>query len=259
VLQALRDHGAPVYVRRQIVHNSHVVDQLRQRGAIVVAELDEVPEGAVVVFSAHGVAPWVLAEARRRRLQVIDATCPLVSKVHAEARRFARDGHTVVLIGQAGHDEIVGTMGEAPQRTRLVQTVAEARTVTVSDPRRVAVLTQTTLPAEETADVVDALRARFPLLRTAATDDICYAATNRQHAVQAISAECDVVLVLGSPNSHNTEYLVRVARREGVPAWLLEDAAHLQPQWLSGVDTVGITAGASAPPALACVSGSADA
>jgi 4-hydroxy-3-methylbut-2-en-1-yl diphosphate reductase len=250
VLQALRDHGAPVYVRRQIVHNSHVVDQLRQRGAIVVAELDEVPDGAVVVFSAHGVAPSVLAEARRRRLQVVDATCPLVSKVHAEARRFARNGHTVVLVGQAGHDEIVGTMGEAPERTRLVQTVADARTVTVSDPRRVAVLTQTTLAVEETAHVVDALRARFPLLRTAATDDICYAATNRQHAVQAISAECDVVLVLGSPNSHNTECLVRVARRAGVPAWLLEDAAHLQPQWLTGVDTVGITAGASAPPAL---------
>ena len=250
VLQTLEEYGAPVYVRRQIVHNSHVVEQLRERGVIFVAELAEVPDGAVVVFSAHGVAPSVAAEARGRRLETVDATCPLVSKVHAEARRFARDGYSVLLVGQAGHDEVLGTVGEAPASTSLVQDAAEARTVAVADPRRVAVLTQTTLAVDETAGVVEALRERFPLLRTAAADDICYAATNRQQAVRAIAPECDVVLVLGSVNSHNSDCLVRVARREGVPAWLVEDASGLRPQWLAGADTVGITAGASAPPAL---------
>ncbi len=250
VRQTLAEHGAPVYVRRQIVHNSHVVEELREQGAIFVADLEEVPDGAVVVFSAHGVAPSVVAEARRRGLVAVDATCPLVSKVHAESRRFARDGHTILLVGQAGHDEVVGTAGEAPANTRLVQNAAEARTVAVADPRRVAVLAQTTLAVDETAGVVDVLRGRFPLLRTAAAEDICYAATNRQQAVRAIAGECDVVLVLGSASSHNSRCLVQVARREGVPAWLLEDASGLQPQWLADADTVGITAGASAPPAL---------
>jgi 4-hydroxy-3-methylbut-2-enyl diphosphate reductase len=250
VLDTLEEHGAPVYVRRQIVHNSHVVADLRALGAVFVADLAEVPDGAVVVFSAHGVAPSVAAQARLLRLEVVDATCPLVSKVHAEARRFARDGHTILLVGQAGHDEVVGTAGEAPADTILVQNVAEASTVAVPDPRRVAVLTQTTLAVEETAGLVEVLRERFPLLRTAAAQDICYAATNRQQAVRAVAADCDVMLVLGSANSHNSRCLVRVARREGVPAWLLEDASGLQPQWLTHADTVGITAGASAPPAL---------
>jgi 4-hydroxy-3-methylbut-2-enyl diphosphate reductase len=247
--QALHLHGPPVYVRRQIVHNAHVVARLEARGAIFVDELDQVPDGATVVFSAHGVAPAVRDDAARRGLGVIDATCPLVTKVHTEARRFAARGDTVLLIGHAGHDEIEGTLGQVPG-IRLVSSAAEAATVEVANPRRVSYLTQTTLAADETAAVVGVLKARFPGLTGPDTDDICYATTNRQQAVAAIAASCDVVLVVGSANSSNSQRLVEVARRHGTPAHLIEDAGEIRPEWLAGVRTVGLTAGASAPPHL---------
>jgi 4-hydroxy-3-methylbut-2-enyl diphosphate reductase len=247
--QALHLHGPPVYVRRQIVHNAHVVARLEARGAIFVDELDQVPDGATVVFSAHGVAPAVRDDAARRGLGVIDATCPLVTKVHTEARRFAARGDTVLLIGHAGHDEIEGTLGQVPG-IRLVSSAAEAATVEVANPRRVSYLTQTTLAADETAAVVGVLKARFPGLTGPDTDDICYATTNRQQAVTAIAASCDVVLVVGSANSSNSQRLVEVARRHGTPAHLIEDAGEIRPEWLAGVRTVGLTAGASAPPHL---------
>jgi 4-hydroxy-3-methylbut-2-enyl diphosphate reductase len=247
--QALHLHGPPVYVRRQIVHNAHVVARLEARGAIFVDELDQVPDGATVVFSAHGVAPAVRDDAARRGLGVIDATCPLVTKVHTEARRFAARGDTVLLIGHAGHDEIEGTLGQVPG-IRLVSSAAEAATVEVANPRRVSYLTQTTLAADETAAVVGVLKARFPGLNGPDTDDICYATTNRQQAVTAIAASCDVVLVVGSANSSNSQRLVEVARRHGTPAHLIEDAGEIRPEWLAGVRTVGLTAGASAPPHL---------
>ncbi|WP_045746947.1 MULTISPECIES: 4-hydroxy-3-methylbut-2-enyl diphosphate reductase [Actinoplanes] len=249
VEQALRLRGAPVYVRRQIVHNTHVVTGLEARGAIFVDELDEVPDDATVVFSAHGVAPAVRTEAADRGLDVIDATCPLVAKVHTEARRFAARGDTVLLIGHAGHDEVEGTLGQVPG-IRLVQDVAEAREVAVGDPRRVSYLTQTTLAVQESDAVVDELRARFPELAGPDTDDICYATTNRQEAVAAIADECDLVLVVGSANSSNSLRLVEVAQRRGVDAYLIEDAGDVRPQWLDGVRAVGLTAGASAPPHL---------
>jgi 4-hydroxy-3-methylbut-2-enyl diphosphate reductase len=247
--QALHLHGPPVYVRRQIVHNAHVVARLEARGAIFVDELDQVPDGATVVFSAHGVAPAVRDDAARRGLGVIDATCPLVTKVHTEARRFAARGDTVLLIGHAGHDEIEGTLGQVPG-IRLVSSAAEAATVEVANPRRVSYLTQTTLAADETAAVVGVLKARFPGLTGPDTDDICYATTNRQQAVAAIAASCDVVLVVGSANSSNSQRLVEVARRHGTLAHLIEDAGEIRPEWLAGVRAVGLTAGASAPPHL---------
>jgi 4-hydroxy-3-methylbut-2-enyl diphosphate reductase len=247
--QALHLHGPPVYVRRQIVHNAHVVARLEARGAIFVDELDQVPDGATVVFSAHGVAPAVRDDAARRGLGVIDATCPLVTKVHTEARRFAARGDTVLLIGHAGHDEIEGTLGQVPG-IRLVSSAAEAATVEVANPRRVSYLTQTTLAADETAAVVGVLKARFPGLTGPDTDDICYATTNRQQAVAAIAASCDVVLVVGSANSSNSQRLVEVARRHGTPGHLIEDAGEIRPEWLAGVRAVGLTAGASAPPHL---------
>jgi 4-hydroxy-3-methylbut-2-enyl diphosphate reductase len=249
VENALRRHGPPIWVRRQIVHNAHVVARLEAAGAIFVDELDQIPDGATVVFSAHGVAPAVRADAGRRGLHVIDATCPLVAKVHTEARRFAARGDTVLLIGHAGHDEVEGTLGQVPG-IRLVGDVATAGTVPVEDPRRVSYLTQTTLAADETTAIVDALRDRFPGLAGPDTDDICYATTNRQEAVAAIAAACDLVLVVGSANSSNSSRLVEVARRHGTPAHLIEDAAGIRPEWLDGVRTVGLTAGASAPPHL---------
>ncbi|MEV6343034.1 4-hydroxy-3-methylbut-2-enyl diphosphate reductase [Actinoplanes sp. NPDC051851] len=249
VRHVVRLRGAPVYVRKQIVHNAHVVADLEAEGAVFVDELDGVPDGATVVFSAHGVAPAVQAEAERRGLDVVDATCPLVAKVHAEARRFGARGDTVILIGHRGHEEVEGTLGHAPG-IRLVRDVAEAAAVTVDDPARVSYLTQTTLAVDETAGVVDTLRDRFPRLRGPDSEDICYASTNRQSAVAAIAAECDLILVVGSANSSNSQRLVEVARRLGTAAHLIEDASGIDPAWLRGAGTVGVTAGASAPPHL---------
>jgi 4-hydroxy-3-methylbut-2-en-1-yl diphosphate reductase len=250
VEQALRHRRVPVYVRKQIVHNTHVVADLETRGAVFVDELDAVPDGSTVVFSAHGVSPAVRAEAARRDLDVIDATCPLVTKVHAEARRFAARGDTVVLVGHAGHEEVEGTMGEAPERTVLVETPADVGELDIEDPDRVSYLMQTTLAADEAADVVDALRERYPQLKGPASDDICYATTNRQDALKAIAAESDLVLVVGSANSANSVRLAELARRHGTPAHLIEDVSGLRPGWLDGVRVVGVTAGASAPPGL---------
>jgi len=247
---ALQRYPRPVYVRRQIVHNAHVVADLQRQGAVFVEELDQVPDGTTVVFSAHGVAPAVRAEAARRGLNVIDATCPLVAKVHSEARRFAARGDTVLLIGHAGHDEVEGTMGEAPGTIRLVESVADAERVSADDPEHVSFLMQTTLAVDDAMDAVDVLRKRFPLIESSATDDICYATTNRQQAVRAIAAESDVMMVLGSANSSNSVRLVEVAQRCGVPAHLVDDATDILPEWLDGASTIGITAGASAPPHL---------
>ncbi|NGO12165.1 4-hydroxy-3-methylbut-2-enyl diphosphate reductase [Streptomyces sp. HC44] len=250
VERALGMRGAPVYVRKQIVHNVSVVDDLARRGAVFVEELDEVPDGATVVFSAHGVSPAVREEAARRRLDVIDGTCPLVAKVHAKARRFAAGGDTVVLVGHAGHEEVEGTLGEAPDSMVLVSTADEVRRLSPADPRQVSYLTQTTLAVDETAEVVDALRERFPLLREPSSEDICYATTNRQNALDAIVSEADLVLVVGSANSSNSVRLVELSRRRGTPAELIDGAGDIRPEWLEGVRTIGLTAGASAPPGL---------
>ncbi|HVV10330.1 4-hydroxy-3-methylbut-2-enyl diphosphate reductase [Amycolatopsis sp.] len=250
VERLLAQRGGPVYVRKQIVHNVHVVRDLECRGAVFVDELSEVPPGAAVVFSAHGVSPAVRTEAKRRRLEVVDATCPLVTKVHTEARRFAARGDTVILIGHAGHEEVEGTLGEAPRRMVLVQSAEEARKLEVPDPQRVSYLTQTTLSVDETAEVVEALRRRFPALRGPASDDICYATTNRQDALKAIAAESDVVLVVGSKNSSNSVRLVELSRRAGTPAHLIDGPPDLRPEWLIDAKVVGLTAGASAPPRL---------
>jgi 4-hydroxy-3-methylbut-2-enyl diphosphate reductase len=237
-------------VRRQIVHNAHVVADLERQGAVFVEELDEVPDGTTVVFSAHGVAPAVREEAARRELNVIDATCPLVTKVHSEAKRFVGRGDTVFLIGHAGHDEVEGTLGEAPGRITLVQTTADAQTVEVPDPDRVAYTLQTTLAMDDAAEIVDVLRQRFPGIESSPTDDICYATTNRQRAVAAIAADCDVLLVIGSANSSNSMRLIEVANRLGTPAYLVDDVTQVLPEWLENAHTVGISAGASAPPRL---------
>ena len=250
VERALELRGAPVYVRKQIVHNTRVVSDLEQRGAVFVDELDEVPDGATVVFSAHGVSPAVRDTAADRGLSVIDATCPLVSKVHAEARRFAREGYTVALIGHAGHEEVEGTLGEAPDSTVLVQTVADVAALTPADPSKVAYLMQTTLAVDEAADVAGALRERFPQMRAPGSDDICYATTNRQAAVRAVATEADLVLVAGSKNSSNSVRLVERSQRAGTPAYLIDGASDIELSWLSGVSVVGLTAGASAPPAV---------
>jgi 4-hydroxy-3-methylbut-2-en-1-yl diphosphate reductase len=250
VEQLLDQRDGPIYVRKQIVHNIHVVADLQARGAVFVDELDTVPDGATVVFSAHGVSPAVRTEAADRDLEVIDATCPLVTKVHAEARRFADRGDTVILIGHAGHEEVEGTLGEAPDQTVLVQTAKEVAGLEVTDPARVSYLTQTTLAVDETAEVIDALRARFPALRGPASDDICYATTNRQDALKAIAAESDLVLVVGSTNSSNSVRLVELAHRHDTPSYLIDDPSGIRPEWLEGVGVVGLTAGASAPPRL---------
>jgi 4-hydroxy-3-methylbut-2-enyl diphosphate reductase len=247
---ALQRYPRPVYVRRQIVHNAHVVADLERQGAVFVDELDEVPDGTTVLFSAHGVAPAVRDEAAGRGLNVIDATCPLVAKVHTEARRFAARGDTVLLVGHEGHDETEGTLGEVPGRIHLVQNKDEAEQIQVEDPDKVAVLLQTTLAADDAAETVSVLRRRFPLIESSPTDDICYATTNRQQAVKDIAADSDVVIVLGSENSSNSKRLVEVAERAGTKAHLADDASQILPEWLHGKRTVGITAGASAPPNL---------
>nr|WP_237703093.1 MULTISPECIES: 4-hydroxy-3-methylbut-2-enyl diphosphate reductase [Protofrankia] len=250
VERALELHGAPVYVRKQIVHNSHVVADLASRGAVFVEELDEVPPGATVVFSAHGVAPAVWDQAGDRNLSVIDATCPLVEKVHAEARRFTARGDTVLLIGHAGHEEVDGTLGEAPGKIKLVESPADVAHLEVDDPQRVTYLMQTTLAVDEAEEVVDALRDRFPAVIGPGSADICYATSNRQNAIRRVAVEADVVLVVGSQNSANSRRLVDVTEREGVPAYLVGDVGEVEMNWLAGADTVGISAGASAPPTL---------
>jgi len=248
VEKALELYGAPVYVRKQIVHNIHVVRTLEDKGAVFVEETDEVPEGAIVVFSAHGVAPVVHEEAASRSLKTIDATCPLVTKVHLEARRFAAEDYDIVLIGHEGHEEVVGTTGQAPANIRLVDGVEEAATVEVRDPARVAYLSQTTLSVDETNVTVDALRERFPLLAGPPSADICYATQNRQVAVKQIAEGADLVLVVGSHNSSNSVRLVEVALGAGASAaHLVDDASEVEEAWLEGVTTVGLTSGASVP------------
>ncbi len=250
VERALGQGSQPVYVRRQIVHNRRVVSGLSDRGAVFVDELDEVPDGARVVFAAHGVSPAVRGEAVRRGLATIDATCPLVAKVHAEARRFAADGFLVVLIGHAGHEEVEGTMGEAPGSIVLVQDAADVAALLPADPDKVAYLMQTTLSAAEAAEIVAALRARFPAARGPGSDDICYATTNRQLAVRAIAAESDLVLVAGSANSSNSLRLVETVEQAGTPAHLIDEVSDIELGWLAGASSIGITAGASAPPSM---------
>jgi len=251
VEMALDRYGAPVYVRRQIVHNTHVVSSLEKRGAIFVTEVDEVPPGAVVVFSAHGIAPEVRQDAERRGLRAIDATCPLVTKVHNEARRFAAKDYDILLVGHEGHEEVVGTAGEAPSRVRLVDGTDGAAQVEVRDPSKVVWLSQTTLSVDETTETVNALRERFPALLDPPSDDICYATQNRQAAVKVIATEADLVLVVGSPNSSNSVRLVEVAKDYGAPeAYLVDDAGEVEQRWLDGVTTVGVTSGASVPEEL---------
>jgi 4-hydroxy-3-methylbut-2-en-1-yl diphosphate reductase len=240
-------YGAPVYVRKEIVHNRHVVDELRQAGAIFVDELSEVPEGARVIFSAHGVSPAVREEAKARHLQVIDATCPLVTKVHLEAVRFARQDYTIILIGHAGHDEVIGTLGEAPESTMLVSSVADVDRLQVKDPLKISYLTQTTLSLDETKDIVERLHQRFPAIKGPKTQDICYATENRQLGVKAVVPLTEVLLVVGSQNSSNSRRLVEVCENEGVPAYLVDDSREVKPEWLQGIRTVAVTAGASAP------------
>ena len=247
---ALERHGAPVYVRKQIVHNLHVVRDLESKGAVFVEELDEVPSGATVVLSAHGSAPTVHAESSLRRLAVIDATCPLVTKVHLEARRFAEEDRTILLIGHAGHEEVEGTSGQAPGRTILVQSVEEAGAVEVPDPGRLSYLTQTTLSVDETDQIVAALRARFPEIQGPPREDICYATQNRQDAVKEVARRADVVLVIGSRNSSNSNRLAEVSRERGTPAYLIDDETEVDPAWLHGAEVVGLTSGASAPERL---------
>jgi 4-hydroxy-3-methylbut-2-enyl diphosphate reductase len=250
VERALELHGAPVYVRKEIVHNKHVVGQLRERGAIFVEEETEVPEGAVTVFSAHGVAPSVRANAVARHLQTIDATCPLVTKVHVEARRFAEQGYTIVLVGHDGHEEVEGTMGEAPERIVLVQSERDVDELEVDDPERVAFITQTTLSVDETSAILARLRERFPAIAGPRTDDICYATTNRQAAVKQMASKCDLVLVIGSRNSSNSVRLVEVARECGTEAYLIDNSREVREEWLADKRVVGISSGASAPDEL---------
>ncbi|HET7385438.1 MAG TPA: 4-hydroxy-3-methylbut-2-enyl diphosphate reductase [Nocardioidaceae bacterium] len=248
VEKALELYGAPVYVRKQIVHNMHVVAELEQRGAVFVEELDEVPEGSTVVFSAHGVSPHVHEQAEQRRLKTIDATCPLVTKVHHEARRFAREDYDILLIGHAGHEEVEGTMGEVPGRIQLVQSPEEAATVEVRDPARVSWLSQTTLSVDETMTIVEALRKRFPQLLDPPSDDICYATQNRQMAVKEIARDADLVIVVGSGNSSNSVRLAEVALEAGATAaHRVDDASEIDDTWFDGVDSVSVTSGASVP------------
>jgi 4-hydroxy-3-methylbut-2-enyl diphosphate reductase len=247
VERALAKHGPPVYVRKQIVHNLHVVRDLESKGAVFVEEETEVPEGAVVVLSAHGVAPEVYANAGERELRIIDATCPLVTKVHLEARRFASEGRTIVLVGHAGHEEVVGTTGQAPSGTVLVQNPQEARTLQLPDPSNVSYLTQTTLSVDETNEIIAILRERFPSIEGPPREDICYATQNRQDAVKEIARRSDVVLVIGSDNSSNSNRLAEVARELGKPAHLVDDETEVDPAWVVGAEVVGLTSGASAP------------
>jgi len=250
VERALELYGAPVYVRKQIVHNLHVVRELEGRGAIFVEEETEVPEGGTVVFSAHGVAPSVHANAAALRLNTIDATCPLVTKVHVQARRYAADGYTVILIGHAGHEEVVGTMGEAPEAIVLVESADDVARLEFPAEAKLAYITQTTLSVDETGAVIAALRARFPSIYAPKKEDICYATSNRQWAVKEMLAEIELLLVIGSHNSSNSNRLVEVARAGGVESYLIDDASEIDESWLDGVEVVGITAGASAPEKL---------
>ena len=247
---ALEAYSPPVYVHHEIVHNRHVVEQLRQRGAIFVESVEDVPVGAVLIFSAHGVPPTVREEAQLRKLRVIDATCPLVTKVHLEALRFAREGRTIILIGHKDHQEIVGTSGEAPEQTVVVDSVEAVDRLVVEDPNRLAFLTQTTLSLYDTREIVARLRERFPAIVGPASDDICYATQNRQEAVEHVARDVQLILVVGSPNSSNSNRLVEVAERAGVRARLIDDASAIRPEWLEGVESVGLTAGASAPEVL---------
>jgi 4-hydroxy-3-methylbut-2-enyl diphosphate reductase len=250
VERALDLYGPPVYVRKQIVHNLHVVRDLEARGAVFVDEETEVPEGETVVFSAHGVAPSVHANAETRRLNTIDATCPLVTKVHVQARRYAADGYTVILIGHAGHEEVVGTMGEAPEAITLVESVADVERLELAPDTRLAYVTQTTLSVDETGEVITALRARFPGIHAPKKEDICYATSNRQWAVKEMLAEIDLLLVIGSRNSSNSNRLVEVAHANGVASYLIDDETEIDAAWLEGVSVVGVTSGASAPEKL---------
>jgi 4-hydroxy-3-methylbut-2-en-1-yl diphosphate reductase len=250
VEQALEQYGAPVYVRKQIVHNAHVVRDLEARGAVFVESEEEAPEGATLVLSAHGVAPIVHERAAARRLTTIDATCPLVTKVHAQARRYAKDGYTIVLIGHAGHEEVVGTMGEAPDSIVLVESAEEVESLELPPGARVAYSTQTTLSVDETAEIVAALKRRFPEVRGPQREDICYATTNRQAAVKAMLDEVDLLLVIGSRNSSNSNRLVEVGQAAGVESHLIDDETEIDEAWLERAETVGVTSGASAPERL---------
>jgi len=250
VERALELYGPPVYVRKEIVHNKHVVAELRERGAIFVDQETEVPEGETVVFSAHGVAPSVHANAGTRSLQTIDATCPLVTKVHVEAKKFAAEGYTIVLIGHAGHEEVEGTMGEAPEHIVLIETEEDVERLEVDDPDRVAFISQTTLSVDETNAIILKLREKFPNITGPRTDDICYATTNRQMAVRQMARECDLVLVIGSRNSSNSNRLVEVARDHGADSYLIDNERQVEEEWLEGKRTVGISSGASAPEEL---------
>jgi 4-hydroxy-3-methylbut-2-enyl diphosphate reductase len=251
VERALARHGAPLYVFHEIVHNQYIVQDFTQRGVRFVQSVDEVPAGSKLVFSAHGVSPAVWQQAKEKRLEIIiDATCPLVDKVHREVRKFAAQSYWIILVGHEKHDEIVGTSGEAPERIRVVASVAEARKIDVPEPEKVVVLTQTTLSVDDTREIIDILKERFPKLITAAKDDICYATQNRQDAVKQLSKEVDLVLVIGSRNSENSNQLCRVAKAQGTPAYLIDDHHAIDPSWLVGLKRVGITSGASVPERL---------
>ncbi|MBI2370069.1 MAG: 4-hydroxy-3-methylbut-2-enyl diphosphate reductase, partial [Deltaproteobacteria bacterium] len=250
VEMALNLYGPPVYVRKEIVHNRHVVEELRAKGAIFVEAVDEVPEGSLVIFSAHGVAPVVHEETRARRLRVIDATCPLVTKVHLEVHRFMKAGYSIILVGHKDHDEVIGTMGEAPGKIQLVTSVEDAEAVQVPNPDKVMVLTQTTLSVDDTREIVATLRRRFPRLATPPKDDICYATQNRQAAVKELARQADLILVIGSANSSNANRLVEVAQVAGTRAHLIDDVRDISPAWLNGVRAVGVTAAASTPEVL---------
>jgi len=247
---ALEIYEGPVYVRKEIVHNKHVVDELRGKGAIFVDSLDEVPDGATVIFSAHGVSPEVVGQAARKRLKVIDATCPLVTKVHLEARRFAREGRSIILVGHEGHDEVIGTMGQVPNKIHLVGSAEEVDSLNLPDREKIAVITQTTLSVDDTRDVIDALKLKFTNIIAPAHDDICYATQNRQTAVKALAGAVDLLLVIGSKNSSNSCRLKEVSESVGTRAYLIDDVTEIDPAWLDGVRCVGITAGASAPESL---------
>ncbi len=247
---ALDAYNPPVYVHHEIVHNHHVVEGLKRRGAIFVETVEAVPEGAVLIFSAHGVPPTVRDSAHLRKLRVIDATCPLVTKVHLEALKFAREGRTIILIGHKDHQEIVGTFGEAPEQTVVVDSVEAVDRLTVKDADRLAYLTQTTLSLYDTKEIVTRLRERFPTIAGPASDDICYATQNRQEAVESVAHDVQMILVVGSPNSSNSNRLVEVAARAGVQARLIDDASDILPEWLEGIESIGLTAGASAPEVL---------
>src|SRR3954454_6948564 len=250
VEQALELHGAPVYVRKEIVHNKHVVEQLAKRGAIFVEEETEVPEGEVVVFSAHGVGPTVHENAKARELRTIDATCPLVTKVHVEARKFAQQGYTIILVGHEGHEEVDGTTGEAPDNIVLVESADEVDELELDDPDHVAFITQTTLSLDETSGIIERLKQKFPNIVGPKSDDICYATTNRQIAVKELATQCELVLVIGSANSSNSNRLVEVARECGADSYLIDNSLQVQEEWLERVETLGITSGASAPEEL---------